>query len=59
MRDIIGSKKEIIFLNKKREGNPENWQADISKLQKLIGNIKISDFDEVLEKCINQWELDC
>lgn len=59
MRDIMGSKKEIMFLNKKREGNPDNWQADISKLQKLIGNIKLSDFDEVLKKCIKQWELGC
>lgn len=51
----LNSKKRIVYQGKVRAGNPSHWQADISCMQKLIGNNIDLKFDDALKFCLSKW----
>jgi UDP-glucose 4-epimerase len=58
IKNLMGSEKNVVFKNKVRQGDPMFWQADISYLQKLIGNNITRKFDEALKSCLEKWSTD-
>ena len=58
IRIFMNSSKSISFQSILRPGNPNQWRADISKLQQLVGSI-LHNFDAKLKLCIEQWENAC
>jgi nucleoside-diphosphate-sugar epimerase len=53
-KNILHSDKEIICLKKPQTGNPTTWQADISRLEKIVGYKIKFNFEEKLYQYITE-----
>lgn len=58
IKKLLNSNKEIKIKGDMIPGNPLNWEADISLLQKILGEKKQIDFYKKLEFCINEWTVE-
>ncbi len=55
VKEILHSKKPIVFQGKVRIGNPAVWQADVSLYERLTGQKIALDFPSRLQDCLLGW----
>jgi UDP-glucose 4-epimerase len=53
--ELVAPEKEISCRGLKRAGDPERWQADISRLRALLPNWKPKSLAEGLAACVASW----
>lgn len=56
MKDLLQSSKEIECLHQNMQGNPDFWQADITKFERHCGHKISFDFRGELAKVLAQWK---
>jgi UDP-glucose 4-epimerase len=55
LRDAVGATKPVRFLDRQTAGDPEHWQADISKLQGLLPNWQPRRLAAAVADCVAAW----
>jgi UDP-glucose 4-epimerase len=55
LRDMVAPRKEIRCRGIKRTGDPDRWQADISRLRHLLPHWSPQSLKEGLASCITGW----
>jgi nucleoside-diphosphate-sugar epimerase len=55
LRECAKSEAEIVFGREILRGNPDRWQADISRLQKLAPDWSAQPFAKSLAMCARAW----
>jgi UDP-glucose 4-epimerase len=53
---LVAPEKEIRCRGLKRAGDPERWQADISRLRSLAPKWNSEPFDQALSACLASWQ---
>lgn len=56
IKKTLSSRNTISFANRKRIGHPLVWQADVSKVQKSLGEAFNFNFEKSLTYTLKQWE---
>jgi UDP-glucose 4-epimerase len=55
LRACAGSKAEIVFGRELLRGNPERWQADVTRLRNLAPDWTSQPFAKSLAMCVQAW----
>lgn len=55
LRELTGSVKECTFLMEQGPGDPDVWQADVSRLRHVLGRWQPRDLRESLADCVTHW----
>jgi len=56
IRKRVAPGKQVITKGEVLQGDPQNWCADISRLQSLLPDWQPRTFDERLAECIDEWQ---
>jgi nucleoside-diphosphate-sugar epimerase len=52
---LLDSEKEILTSDNGRQGDPQQWEADISLFKRTVPDWKPAPFTESLERCLKTW----
>ncbi|MFN2530020.1 MAG: NAD-dependent epimerase/dehydratase family protein [Pyrinomonadaceae bacterium] len=55
IRQLVAPTKAIFCRGERRSGDPQSWQADISRLLSLAPNWQHRPFTERLTECVSEW----
>lgn len=58
IRELVAPQKEIVTRGEVRPGDPQFWQADVSRLRSLIPSWSPPPFRERLSQCIATWSVE-
>ena len=55
LKEILHSRKPIVFSGKPRPGDPQRWVADCSRLDRLDRLRRIAKLPDAIEAVVNDW----
>ena len=56
LKEILGSKKPIVFSGRPRPGDPTRWVADCSKLNGIYPSRPVSKLAEAIQTVVSNWQ---
>jgi UDP-glucose 4-epimerase len=56
LKEILGSKKPIVFSGKPRPGDPNRWIADCSTLERICPSRSVANLVDAIERVVRNWQ---